>query len=301
MNRDLIYLLKCIILSLAFRVVLGKTCNIKETFVIKRICELDENLTPTNDDAVYIIYSVNPVEGFNLRRDVYIRMAVFMKNLRKLEGYENAHLVLPVFHHLYHWKSQFRQSNIFWNHFFDIDSLKRYTSVLDMWEFFDVIFQNTGQHFFEIGEVYKLQHFEAMFESGVFVDKFEETACARNDYDNYHYLEYYNITEKTITCLNFQGSASLLVKVLDEYKEKLHTSKPRIVLFAHAETVLHDFFGDEEYWKARRSMRFNKYLQGIGNAYRMDFLRSTDETDRVQRPDLWTDEEVNQLNIARVK
>lgn len=101
MNRDLIYLLKCIILSLAFRVVLGKTCNIKETFVIKRICELDENLTPTNDDAVYIIYSVNPVEGFNLRRDVYIRMAVFMKNLRKLEGYENAHLVLPVFHHLY--------------------------------------------------------------------------------------------------------------------------------------------------------------------------------------------------------
>lgn len=39
-------------------------------------------------------------------------------------------------------------------------------------------------------------------------------------------------------------------------------------------------------------MRFNKYLQAIANAYRMDFLASTDEKDRVQRPELWTDEKV---------
>lgn len=65
------------------------------------------------------------------------------------------------------------------------------------------------------------------------------------------------------------------------------------MLFAHAETALHDFFGDSEYWRARRSMRFNKYLQAIGNAYRMDFLGSTDEKDKVQRPALWTDEKVS--------
>lgn len=65
------------------------------------------------------------------------------------------------------------------------------------------------------------------------------------------------------------------------------------MLFAHAETALHDFFGDSEYWRARRSMRFNKYLQAIGNAYRMDFLGSTDEKDNVQRPALWTDEKVS--------
>jgi hypothetical protein len=39
-------------------------------------------------------------------------------------------------------------------------------------------------------------------------------------------------------------------------------------------------------------MRFNKNLQAIGDAYRADFLASTDEKDMVQRPELWTDEKV---------
>lgn len=195
-------------LALILHLTLSQSCNIKEIFVIKRICELDENenvLDPVEkDDPVFILYSVNPVEGFNLRRDVYIRMAIFLKNLRNVEGYSNAQLVLPTFHHLYHWKSHFRQTNMFWNHFFDLESLKLFTNVIDMWELFDKILKITGRPFLEIDEVYKLQHFESMFETGLFVDKFEETACSRNEYDNYHYLEYYNITEKTITCLNFQ-------------------------------------------------------------------------------------------------
>lgn len=198
MKQVLILLTLALILQLA----LSQSCDIKEIFVIKRICEFDKKLA--RDDPVFILYSVNPVEGFNLRRDVYIRMSIFLKNLRSVQGYANAQLVLPTFHHLYHWKSHFRQSNMFWNHFFDLESLKMYTNVIDMWEFFDQILKITGRPFLEISEVYKLQHFEAMFESGVFIDKFDETACPRNDYDNYHYLEYYNITEKTITCLNFQ-------------------------------------------------------------------------------------------------
>jgi hypothetical protein len=32
----------------------------------------------------YILYDVNPGEGFNLRRDVYMRMAVFVKKLNKV-------------------------------------------------------------------------------------------------------------------------------------------------------------------------------------------------------------------------
>lgn len=213
------------------------SCDVRELFVRKRTCEPDEikiakPIKPT-DDPVFILYSVNPVEGFNLRRDVYLRMAIFLKKLQRVSGYSNARLVLPVFHHLYHWKSHFRQSNIFWNHFFDLDSLKRYTNVIDMWEFFDILIERDGQQIVEIGEVYVLQQYEAMFESGIFIDKYEETSCTRNEYDNYHFFEYYNITEKTITCLNFQGSASLLINVLEEYKHKHHTAgKPRIVLFA---------------------------------------------------------------------
>lgn len=166
---------------------------------------------------------------------------------------------------------------------------------MDMWEFFDIL-RASGRQFVEITEVYKLQHFDAMFESGVFIDKFEEMACPRNDFESYHYLEYYNISETHVTCLNFQGSASLLIKVLEEYKDKFHQpGNDRVILIAHAETALHDFFGDEEYWRARRSMRFNQYLQSIGNAYRMDFLGSTDEKDQVQRPDSWLDEKVSRL------
>ncbi|KAG5683956.1 hypothetical protein PVAND_013211 [Polypedilum vanderplanki] len=283
------------LLTFVFHLVLSQShCDIKEIFVIKKLCDISERpLVKAKDesDPVYILYSVNPVEGFNLRRDVYLRMAIFLRHLRKVKGYENSHLVLPVFHHLYHWKSQFRQSNMFWNHFFDLPSLKLFTNVLDMWEFFDII-RNEGKDYVEIGEVYKLQHFETMFENGVFVDKFEEAACTRHEYDNYHYMEnYYNITEKTITCINFQGSAMLLKNILEEYKVENHKAgTSRIVLFAHAETALHEFFGDEEYWMARRSMRFNKNLQVIGNAYRADFLSSTDEKDKVQRPELWTDE-----------
>lgn len=285
------------------------SCDIKEIFVIKKICEIgggggfrDERLIrANNNNAVYILYSVNSVEGFNLRRDVYLRMAIFLKNLRKIKGYENSYLVLPVWHHLYHWKSHFRQSNIFWNHFFDLASLKLYnTNILDMWEFFDILKDETGNDFVEIGEVYKLQHFEHMFENGVFIDKFEEAACTRHDYDNYHYMEnYYNITEKTITCINFQGSATLLKDILDEYKPKYHNyNGPRIVLFAHAETALHEYFGDEEYWMARRSMRFNDNLRLIADAYRSDFLGSDDVSDHIQRPKLWTNEKVRFLKDA---
>lgn len=222
--------------SLIFLLVLSSSCDVKEFFVLNKICVIDDKpskATEPSDDDIYIMYSVNPAEGFNLRRDVYLRMAIFLKNLRSMKGYSNAHLVLPVFHHLYHWKSHFRQTNMFWNHFFDLQSLKLYTNVLDMWEFFDILQRKYDLQTVEIGEVYVLQQFEEMFESGVFVDKFEETACLRSDNDNYHFLEYYNITEKTITCLNFQGSASLLIEVLEEYKGKHHkTGTPRIVLFS---------------------------------------------------------------------
>lgn len=39
-------------------------------------------------------------------------------------------------------------------------------------------------------------------------------------------------------------------------------------------------------------MRFNKNLQDIAEAYRFEFLGSTNEKDLIQRPDLWTQETV---------
>lgn len=91
-------LLLIVVLAILCNIVLSQSCDINEIFVIKRCCELDRGLA--GDDPVYIMYSVNPAEGFNLRRDVYLRMAIFLKNLRQIKGYSRAVLVLPVFHHL---------------------------------------------------------------------------------------------------------------------------------------------------------------------------------------------------------
>ena len=35
----------------------------------------------------YLFYEVNPGEGFNLRRDVYMRIAVLVKNLQKFGNF----------------------------------------------------------------------------------------------------------------------------------------------------------------------------------------------------------------------
>lgn len=43
----------------------------------------------------YILYDVKPPEGFNLRRDVYVRVAVFMKKLNEKDKEFQWQLVLP--------------------------------------------------------------------------------------------------------------------------------------------------------------------------------------------------------------
>lgn len=178
-----------------------------------------------------------------------------------------------------------------------------------MWEFFEEIREFMTDSQVVIDEVYKMQHFDNMFENGVFEDKFEEVACSRRNkqsssyfeynYDSHYYFRYkiclcfryINITENHISCLNFQGSAMLLHKVL-ETNQHNRQARPRIVLFEQAETILHDFFGDEEYWKVRRSMRFNNNLVSIADAYRKDYLGSTNEKDLIQRPYDWQQEKV---------
>lgn len=61
--------------------------------------------------------------------------------------------------------------------------------------------------------------------------------------------------------------------------------------------MLHDRWGGVEFWQARRSMRFNKYLVDVANAFRENFLNSTDEYDKTVRPNDWRDETVGFLHI----
>lgn len=61
----------------------------------------------------------------------------------------------------------------------------------------------------------------------------------------------------------------------------------------NAETVLHDYWGGHEYWNARRSMRFNKYLKNVADTFRELVLNSTDDDDNTLRPTDWRNETVN--------
>lgn len=80
------------------------------------------------------MYDVNPPEGFNLRRDVYIRMASMVKTLRK-EG-DDWVLVLPPWGRLYHWQSpDIHQIRIPWGEFFSLTNLQANVPLIEYEEF----------------------------------------------------------------------------------------------------------------------------------------------------------------------
>lgn len=77
------------------------------------------------------------------------------------------------------------------------------------------------------------------------------------------------------------------------FKNQLQFS--RSILIEHAEIALHNMFGNRIYWKARRSMRFNKELKNIAAEFRKIYLNSTDENDNTLLPDDWSQEKVLSL------
>lgn len=212
-------------------------------------------------------------------------MTVFMKNLRRKKYYRNAVLVLPPFSNLYHWRSRdLQQTDLSWNNFFDLESLRNFTKVLDIWEFFDKMKADKIQ----VSHVFKLKYFDKMMEDGVFVDKFEEETCKNQITLEGSVFGYSNVTVKNLHCMNFQGTASMLRKMFKSFKPE-NRKEPWIIGILNAETVLHDSWGSPEFWEARRSMRFNKNLIEISGNFMKDFLKS----DVIERPKNWMDERLS--------
>ncbi|KAG8230144.1 hypothetical protein J437_LFUL010395 [Ladona fulva] len=118
----------------------------------------------------YFLYDVNPPEGFNLRRDVFMRVAVLIRKLRK---YGNWTLVLPPWDNLYHWRSDDvgGQRSLPWALFFDLDSIKKFIPVI---EFEDFIKDESNRI---IDEVFFLQNYKDAWESNNWEDKMDIEAC----------------------------------------------------------------------------------------------------------------------------
>lgn len=236
--------------------------------------ECSENL---ESDTRYIFYDVNPAEGFNLRRDVYMRYAIFAKLLSdKTEEYGDIRLVLPPWSFLYHWQDIGKPEQIPWGSFFDLKSLQSFAPVIEIHQFF----QETKVRFkkVKIEEVYVLQHFPDMFETNKFEDKMSVGECnVRPDTKFFHYK---NLTSDNIQCLSFHGFTSQLEIIIEE-------SSARSILFDRGEVALHDYFGQKLYWECRRSMRFNSELVNFANKFRRKFLNSNNIDDNVNIPDDW--------------
>ncbi|CAI9727350.1 Hypothetical predicted protein [Octopus vulgaris] len=226
----------------------------------------------------YLLYDVNHGEGFNLRRDVYMRVANLAKSLNAIEPWV---LVLPPWGNLYHWQSENlegRQIRIPWSLFFDVESLSYHVPTME----FDDFLKVTGSEG-HIDQVYYLQHYKEGWTDGNFEEKIDERECLEkkrynldenNLWRGWFFGYYDDIRAKHFKCLSVQGHAGIMKPIL--LKNTTSTS----VLVDRAENLLHDLYGDKEYWRARRSMVFSKDLRSIGDEFRAEFLNSTDATDR---------------------
>ncbi|XP_023094396.1 GDP-fucose protein O-fucosyltransferase 2 [Felis catus] len=230
----------------------------------------------------YLLYDVNPPEGFNLRRDVYIRVASLLKTLLKTEEWV---LVLPPWGRLYHWQSpDIHQVRIPWSDFFDLPSLNRNIPVVEYEQFI----AESGGPF--IDQVFVLQSYAEGWKEGTWEEKIDERPCidpllyAQDKHEYYRgwFWGYEETRALNVSCLSVQGSASIMAPVL------LRNTSARSVMLDRAENLLHDHYGGKEYWDTRRSMVFAKHLRAVGDEFRSKYLNSTDEADRIPFEEDWT-------------
>ncbi|XP_013395968.2 GDP-fucose protein O-fucosyltransferase 2 isoform X2 [Lingula anatina] len=231
----------------------------------------------------FLLYDVNPGEGFNLRRDVYIRVANLVKFLNEDEPWT---LVLPPWGRLYHWKSNIDQIKVPWGTFFDLESLGRHVPVM---EYKDFIKMSGGA---VIEEVYYLQRYKEGWKDGKWEERMDIRDCLDQNY--YHKDEegawrgwfwgYEETKAKKLQCLSVQAQASSMKPFL------MHNTTARSVMFPMAQTIIHGQWDrwSPWFWNARRSMRFSKQLRDIADKFREQELDSTDEKDRTVLLEDWT-------------
>nr|XP_033803177.1 GDP-fucose protein O-fucosyltransferase 2 [Geotrypetes seraphini] len=239
----------------------------------------------------YLLYDVNPPEGFNLRRDVYIRVASLLKTLLRSGDWV---LVLPPWGRLYHWQSpDIHQVRIAWSEFFDLESLNKNIPVIEYEQFLT----ESGGPFIE--QVYVLQGYAEGWKEGTWEEKVDERPCLDQlmySVDKHgHYRGWFWGYEETrglnVTCLSVQGSASVMAPAL------LQNTSAKSVMVDRAENLLHDHYGGKDYWNTRRSMVFAKHLRVVGDEFRANYLNSTDGHDRTNYSEDWTKMKVK-LGIA---
>uniref|UniRef100_A0A1I7TMJ6 GDP-fucose protein O-fucosyltransferase 2 n=1 Tax=Caenorhabditis tropicalis TaxID=1561998 RepID=A0A1I7TMJ6_9PELO len=249
------------------------------------VSRVDSNKYSVEKEKKFLLYDVNFGEGFNLRRDVYMRIANTVRLLR--ESGENYILVLPPWGRLHHWMRM--EVALSWRLFFDLQSLNRFVPVIEFEDFLD----ETENH--PIDQVIYLQHYEEGWGTE-YVRKFDERKCLSPAYSHYKqdetgkwkgwFYSYEDVRARNFKCVSIQGDSGTLRNLL---KISNYTSM-NTVMIDRGETILHENFGDVHYWNARRSMRYSNDLVEIGNSFRRKYLDSDDERDKTEMVSDWKKE-----------
>lgn len=235
----------------------------------------------SKDNERYLLYDVNLGEGFNLRRDVFVRFANLVHDLN-LHGTQKWILVLPTWHSLYHWSKDRRTPPKPWADFFHLESIQRYVPVMEMDEY---IIQMGAS---VVDEVKVLQNYAEGW-GGQWEDKMEERPCIQDHGFSgpstgpwLGVVGGRSVRTPSVSCLSMQGSAVMLGGMLKECKGKS-------VALLHGEVALHDQFGGVQYWRARRAMRYALPLAATAEAFLTQRLGVARE--ELARPADWRREE----------
>ncbi|CAL2036393.1 unnamed protein product [Caenorhabditis brenneri] len=249
------------------------------------VSRVDTNKYSIAAEKKFLLYDVNFGEGFNLRRDVYMRVANTVRLLR--ESGENWILVLPPWGRLHHWMRM--EVALSWRLFFDVESLNRFIPVIEFEDYLD----ETENH--PIDQVIYLQHYEEGWGTE-YVRKFDERKCLAPADSHYKkvdgekwrgwFYSYEDVRASNFKCVSIQGDSATLRDLLKHSNYSSMTS----IMVDRAETILHEHFGDADYWKARRSMRYNKQLVEVADAFRDEYLDSDDENDKTELVSDWRKE-----------
>lgn len=233
------------------------------------------------EDTRYLLYDVNSGEGFNLRRDVYVRVANLV---RKLSQDHNWVLVLPPWGRFYHWFNTPPGTYFPWKSFFDVGSLQKWIRVIEFEDFLKA-------HGPNVNSAYVLQHYEEGWTDGKWEEKYDERPCIGRPAFQYKdqervwvgHLWGSQLTSQTFSCVSVQGHASTIIPLL------MKDASSRSIYIGRAETIIHDEYGGKWYWKARRSMRFATHLQDEAARFRANHLASNDVQDSTQVASDWRD------------
>ncbi|VVC29269.1 Hypothetical protein CINCED_3A021637 [Cinara cedri] len=266
------YLSKCSWCALVLLTVIQFECSKCDNKEVNSFNEEDIGSSILDTLPRYVLYDINKPEGFNLRRDVYIRMASFIHHMNKISNYHWI-LVLPPWHRLYHWRSSnLIQDHLPWSLFFNVDSIQKVTPVVELHEFFKI----NGLRSLDAQVTLQDFNLNSFEEYPDFSDKWEVSDCKGHVQTEFWNLS--NLTFSKSLCISFQGISTLLSDIVKELQ-------PRTIIFDHAEMALHNYYGGQEYWAVRKSMQFSDNLHEIAKTFINSFLKHNYMCAHVRRRD----------------